>query len=228
MTQQYFKRNEKKYLLNSDQYTALQHALLARMKPDRYFESDIHSIYFDTENDDLVIASLEHPDYKYKVRVRSYGDDNIFFEIKSKLDGTVYKRRTKLTRSDYETYMKGELPVSGQVMHELDHLIQTYELTPKVFMTYARRAYRDQNEDSDLRITFDGKLRSRMHDVVIDKYDECDDYFVKPTYIMEVKTHAGMPLWLVSMLNSHKIYPSSFSKYGKIYQRMKQKELMYA
>lgn len=228
MTQQFFKRKEKKYLLNAEQYDALQQAILAHMEPDGYFESDIHSIYFDTDNDDLVIASLEHPDYKYKVRVRSYGDGNVFFEIKSKLDGTVYKRRIKLTLGDYEKYMKGELPVSGQIMRELDHLIQSYELAPKVFVTYARRAYRDQNKLSDLRITFDSKLRSRMHDVTIDKYDECDDYFEEPTYIMEVKTRAGMPLWLVSILNAHNIYPSSFSKYGKIYQKMKQKELVYA
>ncbi len=228
MTQQYFKRNEKKYLLSAEQFVALQRDLSAHMEPDGYFESDIHSIYFDTAADDLIIEALEHPNYKYKVRLRSYGDEHVYFEIKSKLDGTVYKRRIKLTHADFEKYMDGKLPVRGQVLRELDHLFQSYDLAPKAFVSYVRQAYRASEKNSDLRITFDTNLRSRVHDLSIQKHDECDEYFEEPTYVMEVKTSAGMPLWLVSLLRERKIYPSSFSKYGQIYQKMKQGETVYA
>ena len=36
---------------------------------------------------------------------------------------------------------------------------------------------------------------------------------------MEIKTLGSMPLWLVRSLSELKIYPTSFSKYGSIYQK---------
>lgn len=52
------------------------------------------------------------------------------------------------------------------------------------------------------------------------KTDEnCERYFKNPTFIMETKTVEGFPSWLVDFLSKNKIYPSSFSKYGKIYQQ---------
>jgi len=38
-------------------------------------------------------------------------------------------------------------------------------------------------------------------------------------YIMEIKCLGGMPIWLSHILAEMKIYPISFSKYGKIYQK---------
>lgn len=232
MAQQFFKRNEKKYLLTQSEYEVVRRAIERYMEPDKFFESDIHTIYFDTEHDDLIIQALEGPDYKYKVRVRSYGvkggSQTVFFEIKSKLDGTVYKRRAELSIADYERYLRGELAIDGQVMREFDHLFRRKALLPKVFITYWRQAYRARDTHSDLRITFDTSLRSRTHDVSIHKHDECDEYFSEPTYIMEVKTRSGMPLWLVAILAKHRLYPTSFSKYGRIYQKMRTEEVRHA
>ena len=42
-------------------------------------------------------------------------------------------------------------------------------------------------------------------------------YFDEDMYIMEIKTLGAMPWWLVDSLSELKIYPSSFSKIGKIY-----------
>lgn len=60
---------------------------------DKYFFNKICNIYFDTENYDLTIRSLEKPTYKEKVRVRSYGtpsnEDIVFLEIKKKYEGVL-------------------------------------------------------------------------------------------------------------------------------------------
>ena len=55
-------------------------------------------------------------------------------------------------------------------------------------------------------------------------------YFDQNYYIMEIKTLSSMPLWLVRSLSELKIYPTSFSKYGSIYQKnkLKKEKCMYA
>ena len=42
-------------------------------------------------------------------------------------------------------------------------------------------------------------------------------------YIMEIKTVGSMPLWLVRILSEMNIMPTSFSKYGKIYEKEMEK-----
>ena len=42
--------------------------------------------------------------------------------------------------------------------------------------------------------------------------------FMNDKYIMEIKTFSGIPLWLNKILNSLGIYPTSYSKVGKIYE----------
>lgn len=58
----------------------------------------IQSLYYDTENFRLIRRSIERPEYKEKLRLRSYGlahaDDNVFLELKKKSEGIVFKRRS--------------------------------------------------------------------------------------------------------------------------------------
>lgn len=219
MTQHVFKRTEEKYLLSRHEYQRVLQALQPHITPDAYGASAIYSIYFDTEHNDLIIASLDKPDYKYKLRVRGYsGSDTVFFEIKSKLDGVVYKRRVSLTGAQYEQFVAGELELDNQVAREIRHLLSELQLAPKVFIGYDRTAYVGR-DDASVRITFDANLRSRGTDLSLRDSPESVPYFDNGQVIMEVKVAGGMPLWLVATLSEHQIYPASFSKYGKIYQR---------
>ena len=43
--------------------------------------------------------------------------------------------------------------------------------------------------------------------------------FMHDGYIMEIKTFNGIPLWLNKVLSKLNIYPTSYSKVGKIYER---------
>ena len=75
-------------MLNQKQYELFLEKINNYIVEDKYFKYKICSIYFDTNNYDLIRNSLEKPIYKEKVRIRSYGkakdDDKIFFEIKKK------------------------------------------------------------------------------------------------------------------------------------------------
>lgn len=234
MYENIFKRVEEKYLLTKNQKQLLLEKISPYLKKDEFYESTICNVYFDNQNNDLIINSLEKPIFKEKLRLRSYQvpdlTDEVFLEIKEKYKGVVGKRRIKMTLKEfYNYYEKQEYDKNNQIMKEIDYYFRYYELKPAIYIAYDRKSYRGK-EDKNLRITIDSNLRSRYEDLKLELGDAGKKYFKEEFYIMEIKTLGAMPLWLVRSLSELKIYPTSFSKYGKIYEKEnKQKEeLIYA
>lgn len=227
-----FKRMEKKYLLNQKEYDLIIDKLNNYLEKDKYFESKICNIYYDTDNSDLIIHSLDKPLYKEKVRLRSYGvpslDSTVFFEIKKKYKGVVGKRRISLKLSDFYNYLNGQklTTVNSQILKELEYTVNNYNLKPKLFLAYDRHSYYAK-DNKNLRITFDKNIRSREEDLNLEMGDAGNLYFKNPVYIMEIKTLDSYPLWLTHILNGLKIYPTSFSKYGSIFTRKQEEEKIY-
>lgn len=87
---------EKKYRLDAGQYRRLLARIGEFVQPDRFAESLIGNIYYDTPDSRLIRTSLEKPVYKEKLRLRCYGvpadDTPVFAELKKKYKGVVYKR----------------------------------------------------------------------------------------------------------------------------------------
>lgn len=222
---QTFQRIEKKYLIDKDTHDKLLLKLKDKIKPDKYFKSTICNIYFDTDNHDLIRHSLDKPLYKEKVRLRSYGipqlEDIVFLEIKKKYKSIVNKRRIALNLNDF--YNK--IIPNTQIKKEIDYLFKFYNLKPSLYLAYDRLAY-IANNDSSLRITFDTNIRSRNDNLYLEKGDYGESLFDKDYYIMEIKANNAFPLWLVEILSNLKIYPISFSKYGKIYERNGEKKCL--
>ena len=221
-----FQRIEEKYLLNTEQYNRLRNALQNHIVPDDYPESTICNIYYDTPDYQLIRHSMEKPLYKEKFRVRSYGIPTktgfVFMEIKKKFDGIVYKRRVLSDIGETMEYLQGgEKPEvdDPQILQEIQWFKQIYTLVPKLFLAYDRLAFRD-TEDPELRLTFDRNIRFRTENLDL----TCGDYGVKllpeDQILMEVKIPGAAPVWLSQVLSSLNIYPISFSKYGKCYQKM--------
>jgi hypothetical protein len=207
-----FKRVEQKYLINKEQYDLLICKIKPYLKKDKFFKSNINNIYFDNDNNDLIINSIEKPLFKLKIRLRSYSPNDIFIEIKNKYKSTVGKRRIKI--ESLEKFLNSS--DEDQISKEIKYYIDYYKLKPKIYIGYDRLSYKAK--DDDLRLTFDFNLRSRNDDLTLDK-DYGEKYFLDDLIIMEVKTLSSLPMWFVKALSSCKIYPTSFSKYGKIYER---------
>lgn len=99
-----FNRHEQKYFLDTYTFLKVLDIMDKYMQPDKYNIDHkpytISNIYFDTEDNYLIRASLSKPKYKEKLRLRSYGvpnaDSKVFLEIKKKVAGVVNKRRTVL------------------------------------------------------------------------------------------------------------------------------------
>lgn len=86
---QIFKRVEKKYLLESEEFNQLRGIMSDYMQKDIYDKYTICNVYYDTEDFELIRTSIEKPVYKEKFRVRSYGvpsdNDLAFLEIKKSI-----------------------------------------------------------------------------------------------------------------------------------------------
>lgn len=219
MAQEIFKRTEKKYLLSAQQYRAFIAALEPFVKRDRYFESDIMSLYYDTPDYRLIRASIEKPVFKEKIRLRSYGvprsADDVFLEIKRKYKGVVYKRRSVMPLSRAAGFP--ETARDTQIEKELVRCFDFYAgLAPRMLITYKRHAYTALS-DPELRITFDSELLFRDYDLRLDKGIYGRKLLPHGERIMEIKITGAMPLWLAGLLDELIIYPASYSKYGTAY-----------
>lgn len=224
-----FKRVEKKYVVNKEQKEFLLKILDDYIREDKYGKSTICNIYFDNEQDELINTSLEKPTYKEKVRLRSYGipnlDSKVFLEIKKKFKGVVGKRRIVITLKEFYKYLeKGIFPdCDKQIMREIDYCFKRYKLEPKLFLAYDREAYYFKDDDN-FRITFDYNIRSRTNDLRLELGDSGRLLLDEEVYVMEIKTLGALPLWFTKILNENKIFPTSFSKYGRIYEKLKKCE----
>ncbi len=220
-----FQRSEKKYLLTTAQYTALRSVLDEHMTADKYGQYTVCNLYFDTEHNDLIRRSIEKPRYKEKMRLRSYGvvndEDTVFLEIKKKYKGVVYKRRIVLPYGEAKAYLYDGVPPheTGQIFREIDYFIRFYNAAPKLYLSYDRLALCGIGEEKGLRVTFDRNIQSRTHDLDLSIPPSGEQLLEPDQWLMELKAPGAVPLWLSEALTSLRIYPTSFSKYGRIYTR---------
>lgn len=220
-----FRRAEKKYLLNPQQYQTLMQRIAPELEADAYGAYTICNIYFDTAHDELIRRSIDKPPYKEKLRLRSYGTpketDTVFLELKKKWKGIVYKRRACMPLSQARALLAGERPEApNQILREILYFLDFYHPVPRLFLAYDRLAYHGR-EDQSLRLTVDTHIRSRRQKLDLALGSQGRPLLEQEAYLLEIKTPTALPLWLTQALNALKIYPASFSKYGNVYKSEK-------
>ena len=232
-----FKRYEIKYMVTAEQKARIMKAMEPYMEPDRFGRSTVRNIYFDT--DDFVLArhSIAKPDFKEKLRIRSYSKadagSTVFVELKRKYDGVVYKRRIGLPETDAMKWMAGSRDPaivreteaeSPQVAHEIEYFTSLYSgLKPVLYLSYDREAYRMKKNPavsdggSDFRVTFDSNILCREEDLSLRSDAYGTPILEEGKYLMELKCPGAIPLWMTKILSDERIYKTSFSKYGTAY-----------
>ncbi len=225
MSQYIFRRYEKKYIISAQEAEEIINYLSYNTTPDKYGESDICNIYYDTDDYRIIRRSLEKPVYKEKLRLRCYGtpndSDKCFLELKKKYKGVVYKRRIKVPYCDGFNYLadiEDNIPDS-QIKREIEYFRSIFKgIKPSANIFYKRKAFYDRN-DPNVRITFDGYIKSRNYDFDLKNGIYGNSILPEDKIIMEIKTLGAMPLWLSDILTEMQIYPTSFSKYGTAYTK---------
>lgn len=234
MSQNVFKRTEKKYIITREQNDKFLMLTKKHLQPDQYPKETISNLYYDTASGEMIEKSIAKPLFKQKVRLRSYGvptfQDFVFLELKTKFSGIVGKRRQKLKLGEFYKYYaqryqnqsdKNRLPYETQILKEIDYVFDLYPLEPFCLVSYERHSFRCSS--FDLRITFDQDLRSRHKDLRLEKGNYGDPFFENDERVMEIKAQNAYPIWLTEILSELKIYPTSFSKIGRIYQKERSK-----
>lgn len=223
-----FQRVETKYILTKEQYAALQPIFNQYMEQNEFAHSTIANLYYDTHHYQMVRHSIEKPEYKEKIRIRSYeaiptSHTQVFTEVKKKFQKIVYKRRIFSDLGSAIEFFEGNQDVleNSQVKNELLYMQNQYEkLVPKMYIYYNRFSLQAK-EDESVRITLDSNLIYRDYDLDLTKGVYGNLLLPENVYLMEVKISGAYPLWLSQLLSENKIYKSSFSKYGAAYKMTK-------
>lgn len=218
-----FARIEKKYPIPVDMIDVISQELRKYMHEDKYGLSTVSSLYYDTPSWQLIRTSIEKPLYKEKLRLRSYGvPDNgseVFVEIKKKYSGIVYKRRISMPYKEAVAFLAKKTPAPDvQIGREIAYALDFYKnLRPAIMIIYERLAFFDNN-DENLRLTFDTNMRYRMNDLNLSSGTQGKPILPYNRCIMEIKnTPFAIPPQLSRILDNYKIYPGSFSKVGTAY-----------
>lgn len=224
--QSVFERREIKYLLTRDQQQRVLAAMAPYMSRDDYGRTVICNIYFDTDDYRLIRHSLEHPAYKEKLRLRSYGTaetgSSVFVEVKKKYRGVVHKRRIALPeQTALDWLQRGVCPAAeSQITKEIDWLLHYYEnLHPTVYLSYEREAYYCR-DGGDFRVTFDDTVLCRTAELSLEVPPSGTPLLEEGRVLMELKCPGAIPLWMTRILTREQLYKTSFSKYGTAYQTL--------
>jgi hypothetical protein len=167
---------------------------------------------------------VEKPEFKEKIRLRSYGlatdESPVFLELKRKAYGIVYKRRVQTTIPLVGKFFSGEgdICAPGQINKEITVFRDHYKtLVPSCMIIYDRTAYFEPC--GDLRLTIDENPRYRLDDLTLTKSMDGISLLDEGWTVLEIKVQDAMPLWLCGILSEGGIRKGSFSKYGEAYRK---------
>jgi len=220
-----FLRTEYKYRMNHAQAEEFMKRASDHIVPDIYPQYTVYNIYCDSEDNRMALRCLEHPDYKEKLRFRSYVDPDentpVFMEVKKKFDGLTGKRRIVLNEASAMAYLNDHVRpgIDSQIARELDFFMKTYRPVAKVSAFYDRRCYASTGEQ-DVRVTFDENIRYRTENVSIHEDGTEIPLIDDPdTVMLEIKADRRCPMWLTEIISDMKLRRTSFSKYTSIYEK---------
>jgi len=234
-----FRRYEKKFLLDEHIMNRLLPTLREHMEADKYCVGGrtyhICNLYFDTQGDDVIRESLQHPFYKEKLRMRSYGippngEAPVFLELKKKVNRIVTKRRTQLSYAQAAAFLRdGTVPegadyMQRQVLSEIDYYLSHKDVAPTTLISYDRMAFFDRT-DPNFRLTFDSNLRHLRGVTSFVGGREGELLFPPDFRLMEVKVSGAYPKWFADLICQEGVRPHSFSKYGVAYKTWLKHEL---
>ena len=206
----------------------------------------ISSIYLENEELDCFAETMNGIDYRQKVRLRIYGTntEKSFFELKSKYNGLVIKRRAVLPLNEamlflHETarqidqgkdknyiftdenikWIESFHVSNPQILKELQYTILTKKLKAKNVVSYERVAL-FATDSPELRITFDFNIRTRWMDLDLAHGSYGEQVNPPRVAVLELKTGKKLPLWLVQIVSKYGYRNQTFSKYCSHYVKM--------
>lgn len=220
----HFNRFELKYLVPHERVPEIVAALSEHVHPDPHSRGEtgypIHSVYWDSAGLTFFWEKIEGLKYRRKLRIRRYGDsENVFLEIKQRVDRTLQKRRVPWPLARLDEIESPEAlderlgddpdPTASEILFLRRH----HALRPTMGISYRRRAFL-ANTETDLRVTFDSRIQYHAAEPSLRDLPEHGRYVVDPELsVMEIKFGHSVPLWLCKLVAKSDLQMVRLSKY---------------
>jgi len=221
-------RFEFKYLVSEAQAASMMEQIRLHMRPDRYGQEGVYrvvSLYLDSEDLRLCRESLEGAKNRFKLRIRSYSDDQDqprFVEIKRRMNRIIEKSRASIPADDLELLVADRLkpPSDGSErtknLEQFLFYMRQIQAKPVIRVRYMRQAF-ESNLNDDARVTLDRQLCfniTRTPQLVFG-----GDGWQRPResgVVLELKFTDRCPMWLNRMVQYFGLTAESLSKYASL------------
>lgn len=225
-------RFEMKYILTEYQAELVRAFIQPYVFPDPKAKFGHHyplsSVYLDSPDLALYWSSNLGENKRFKLRVRTYTEDPnepVFFEIKSRLNGIVMKKRAIVRKDWIRPFFHGaSLPREALLSPDPSewenlelfrkHVLELNAI-PRLHVRYMREAYMSRDEDP-VRITFDSRIACLPTVGAIDRIrlnGKGWRRLLSPPVILEVKFTDSYPSWVQEIPQRFSLLRDSFAKY---------------
>jgi len=217
-------RNEIKFVINKDTAEILKNKLSHLMDIDANSTSEdnsyfIRSLYFDDTYSNAYYEKIDGVEYRKKYRIRLYNKDTSFIrlECKYKHENKTSKDQILIDKSICDKIINGnieDLDISkSNLLTKFVIDYRSRNLKPSIIVDYKRLAY--TYPVSDVRVTFDSKIRSgrydyNLYDEDLTTYKIIDDNEV----VLEVKFNEILPESIAIVLSTVPMIRQAFSKFA--------------
>jgi hypothetical protein len=229
------KRYELKYRISESLAQQIKGHISAFLSPDPYSrrcpdrQYSICSLYLDSSRFDLFRETELDKCNRFKLRIRGY-DDNpespVFFEIKRKLNGIIFKSRARTGKGQIAEILKGHfLPPQATeadktTLKQFVHYTRCLSARPIALIRYKREAYESET-DTKVRITFDRQLCYLSTDKPSFRMNGEGWKRVPIDFVvLEIKFTEYFPAWLVDLTKIYNLNRQSMSKYGNTVRQL--------
>ena len=96
---------------------------------------------------------------------------------------------------------------------EVAYMVRVQRLRPRCVVSYRRRAFMGGRYERGMRLTFDMKLKGRVHALAVNEVARNLFFLPLDWLVMEVKVNERIPLWMVALLGKYECRLQRISKY---------------
>ncbi len=214
-------RQEKKFLLNLEQYYRYSNYFAQVLKLDDHSQNDgyeIRSLYFDSLDDRDFQEKEDGIETRRKIRLRNYGANSSFamLEMKQKQGALQKKRSLKMNQDDALALINGNygvlLKYPEAFARECYTMMNIHCYRPVCVVSYQRKAF--VAKENKIRITFDHHIVASESDFNIFSADLLQNPALDPyLVVLEVKYNGFLLSYIKDVINVIDRSETSVSKY---------------
>jgi hypothetical protein len=214
-------RQEKKYLINIEQYYHLSRHFGHLLTEDSHSSGDgyeVRSLYFDSIDDNDFEEKIDGVDSRKKIRLRNYGADSQSAKLEMKQKQGIFqkKRSLELDKEQSSRLINGDysalLELDSSFALECYGLMNMQCYRPATVVMYKRKVF--TANENEIRITFDHDIRGAEANFDIFSSDLASNIIFDPfLVVMEVKFNGFLLSYIKDIINEVNASELAVSKY---------------